>query len=111
MDVGTSPIISCSLYCANTIGAAIRAPLRGEAQRIKKISEINLLGLQMRITSPKGAESAHRFAYKRRAQRSAIQYYWRYVARTTLPIFPELAYNLGSTDRKRKYGKTKMKSK
>jgi hypothetical protein len=39
------------------------------------------------------------------------QYYWRYVARTALPIFPELAYNLGSTDRKWKYGKTKMKSK
>jgi hypothetical protein len=38
----------------------------------KKIREINLLALQMRIASPKGTESAHRFAYKRRAQCSAI---------------------------------------
>jgi hypothetical protein len=37
--------------------------------------------------------------------------YWRYVARTASPIDPELAYNFYSTDRKRKYGKTKMKSK
>ncbi len=37
--------------------------------------------------------------------------YWRYAARTASPNDPELAYNLGSTDRKRKYGKTKMKSK
>jgi hypothetical protein len=39
------------------------------------------------------------------------QFYWRYVARTTSPFDPELAYNFNSTDRKRKYGKTKMKSK
>ncbi len=39
------------------------------------------------------------------------QFYWRYVARTASPIDPELSYNLDSTDRKWKYGKTKMKSK
>jgi hypothetical protein len=72
MDVRALPILSCSLYCANTIGVAIRALLIGEAQRIKKIREINLLALQMRIALPKGAESTHRFAHKRRAQRSAI---------------------------------------
>jgi hypothetical protein len=37
--------------------------------------------------------------------------YWRYVARSASLIFPELAYKFGSTDWKRKYGKTKMKSK
>jgi hypothetical protein len=71
----------------------------------------------MHLASPMGAESAPRFAYKCMAQRNAIiiscavQYYWRYVAHTASPIFPELAYNLGSIDGKRKYGKTKMKSK
>ncbi len=39
------------------------------------------------------------------------QYNWRYVARSALLIFPELAYKFGSTDLKRKKGKTKMKSK
>ncbi len=34
MDVCAWPILSCSLCCANTIGAAIRTPLIGEAQRI-----------------------------------------------------------------------------
>jgi hypothetical protein len=37
--------------------------------------------------------------------------YWRYVDCTASPIYPELAYNLDSTDRKQKYGKTKTKSK
>jgi hypothetical protein len=32
-------------------------------------------------------------------------------ARTASPIDPELAYNFANTDWKRKYGKTKIKSK
>jgi hypothetical protein len=34
--IRASPILLFSLYCANTIGAAIRTPLIGEAQRTKK---------------------------------------------------------------------------
>jgi hypothetical protein len=61
-----------------------------------------------------------RFAYQRQMPRSAnnnssfcyiAPIYWRYVARTASPIDPEIAYNFNSTDWKRKYGKTKMKSK
>ncbi len=44
MDVCASPILSCSLYCANTIGAAIRVPLIGEAQRIIKNPRNQLIG-------------------------------------------------------------------
>jgi hypothetical protein len=44
MDVRALPILSCSLYCANTVGAAIRAPLIGEAQRIKKNPQKQLIG-------------------------------------------------------------------
>ncbi len=74
----------------------------------------------MRLASPIGAESAPRFAYKRRAQHSAINISCAvYIGPVLLALsrsyrfsyFPELAYNLGSTDRKRKYCKTKMKSK
>jgi hypothetical protein len=72
MDVCALPIFSCSLRSANTIGAAIRAPLIGEVQQIKKTRENNLLPLLMRIASSKGAESAPRFTYKHRAQPSAI---------------------------------------
>ncbi len=32
--VRASPILSCSLCCANTIGAAIRTPLIGEARQL-----------------------------------------------------------------------------
>ncbi len=39
------------------------------------------------------------------------QFYCRFVARTASPILAEQTYNLGSTDWKRKYGKTKIKSK
>ncbi len=78
-----------------------------------------LLALRIRPASPIGAASDPRFAYKGRMSRSAnnssfgsyiAPIYWRYVACTALPIDPELAYNLDSTDRKRKYGKTKTKS-
>jgi hypothetical protein len=77
------------------------------------------LALQKRPASPKGVANAHRFAYKRRAQRSAnnissvfnIARLLLAVAHTASLIFPELTYNLGSTDRKWKYGKIKMKSK
>jgi hypothetical protein len=55
MDVRASPILSCSLCGANTIGAAIRSPLIGEAQRIKK----NLRKLLI------GAANSPRFAYWR----------------------------------------------
>jgi hypothetical protein len=43
--------------------------------------------------------------------RCIVQDYWHYIAHTASPIFAELAYKLGRTDRKRKYGKTKMKIK
>jgi hypothetical protein len=39
------------------------------------------------------------------------KYYGRYIDRATSPIIPELAYKLGSTDRKQKYGKTSIKTK
>jgi hypothetical protein len=71
MDVRASPILLCSLCGANTISAAIRSLLIGEAQRIKKIRENFLLALQIRRASPIGAAKAPRFAYKRREQRSA----------------------------------------
>jgi hypothetical protein len=60
--------------------------------------------LQIHLASPIGAESAPSFSYKSRARRSAINLSCDlYIA--------QLAYNLGSTDRKWKYGKIKMKSK
>jgi hypothetical protein len=87
MDVRTSPILSCSLCCANTIGAAIRAPLIGEAQQIKKICKNNLLALRISLPSPKGEESVPRFAYKRRAQRSTINVSCDvYIAQTLLAL-------------------------
>jgi hypothetical protein len=76
--------------------------------------------LRIHLASPIGAESAPGFAYKRRARRSAINISCDlYIAQILLALrrshrfvyFPELAYNLGSADRKRKYGKIKMKSK
>jgi hypothetical protein len=39
-----------------------------------------------------------------------ILYYWHYVTSTTSPILPELVYDLGSTDRKRKKRKNKMET-
>jgi hypothetical protein len=86
-------------------------------QRINKIRENNLLALRMRIASPIGADSVPCFAYKCEAQRSGINMSCFVniepilMALRASPIFPELAYNLGSTDRKRINGKTKMKSK
>ncbi len=71
-------------------------------------------------TSSIGMASASRLACKCRMQRKSsnfgyvrciMQDYWHYVARTASPIFAELAYKLGSTYRKRKYGITKMKIK
>jgi hypothetical protein len=55
MDVRASPILSCSLCGANTISAAIRSPLIGEAQRIKKNPRKLLIG----------AANSLRFAYWR----------------------------------------------
>ncbi len=55
MDVRALPILSCSLGCANTIGAAIRSLLIDEAQRIK----INLRKLLI------GAANLPGFAYWR----------------------------------------------
>ncbi len=86
----------------------------------QKSAENNLLALQMCLVLPIGVESAPHFTYKCRAHRSAIniscdiyiaQILLGYVARTTSPTFSELAYNLGSTNRKQKYGKIKMKPK
>ncbi len=74
----------------------------------------------MRLALPIGTESESRFAYKHRARRSAINISCDvYIAQIPLALrrlhrftyFPELAYNLGSTDRKRKYRQIKMKSK
>jgi hypothetical protein len=53
MDVRASPILSCSLCCANAIGAAIRFLLTVEAQQIKK----NPLKLLI------GAANSPRFAF------------------------------------------------
>ncbi len=53
MDVRALPILSCSLCCTNTIGAAIQSPLIGEAQRIKKNPRKLLIG----------AANLPRFAY------------------------------------------------
>jgi hypothetical protein len=55
MDVCASPILSCSLCCANTIGAAIRSPLIGKVQRMKKNPGKLLIG----------AANSLRFAYWR----------------------------------------------
>ncbi len=107
IDVRASPILSFPLCCANTIGPAIRNAPVGEAQRIKKNPQKLLIG----------AAKVPHFAFKRRVQRTANnvstqrQYSWRHVAHSALPIYPELAYNLGSTDWKRNYGKNKMKAK
>jgi hypothetical protein len=54
MDVRTLPVLSYSLCCTYTIGAAIRFPLIGEAQRMKKKSGENFLY---------GAVNSPRFAY------------------------------------------------
>jgi hypothetical protein len=51
MDVCALPTFSCSLRSANTIGAAIHAPLIGEVQRIKKKPRKQLIA----------AANAHRF--------------------------------------------------
>ncbi len=113
MDVSASPILLCSLCCANTLGAAIRSPLIGEAQRIKKIRENFLWALRIRRASPIGAAKAPSFAFKRRERRSANNTF--YIAPIQLAlhcsslICPEPTYKFGSTDRKWKYGKSKMK--
>jgi hypothetical protein len=75
MDVRASPILWYSLCCANTIGAAIRSPLIGEAQQIKKIRENFLLALRICRASPMGVAKALRFAFKRRERRSANKHY------------------------------------
>jgi hypothetical protein len=65
------PILSVPLCSANNIGPAIRSPLIGEAQRIKKIRENFSLALQIHRASPIGAAKVPRFAFKRREHRSA----------------------------------------
>jgi hypothetical protein len=44
MDVHASPILLCSLCCANTICTAIHAPLIGEVQQINKNLRKQLIG-------------------------------------------------------------------
>jgi hypothetical protein len=74
--------------------------------------ESALLRLKARPTRTASPISAGRNAAPIIAVFSILHhYYWRYVARTASLIFPEIAYNLGSTDRKWKYGKITMKSK
>jgi hypothetical protein len=53
--VRASPILSVRLCSANTIGTAIRVPLIGEAQRIKKNPRKFLIG----------ATNSLRFTYRR----------------------------------------------
>jgi hypothetical protein len=105
------------LSCANTFGAAILITLIGKARRTV-LKNPHIFGIN--------AVNAPCFTYQRgkyaplcllhRAQRSAnhfssriyciqCHYCLRYVTRSALPIFPELAYKLGSTDQKWKYGK------
>jgi hypothetical protein len=97
------------------MGAAIRSPLLGKAQRIKKFCENFLLALQIHRASPIGAAKAPRFTFKRRERRSANNAFyimpiqWRYVTCSASLICPELTYQFGSTERKQKYGKNKMK--
>jgi hypothetical protein len=101
MDVRASPILLCSLCCANTIGTAIRSLLIGEAQRIQK----NLRKLLI------GAANSPRFAFWRSLGAPLrLLAQGRYVACSALLICSELAYKFGSTDQgKRKYGKNKIK--
>jgi hypothetical protein len=93
----------------------IRAPLIS-SEKIK-ICENNLVALRMRLTSPIGSDSVPCFAYRCRAQCSGINMSCFVniepilLAVRASPIFPELAYNVGSTDRKQINGKTKIKSK
>jgi hypothetical protein len=115
------PILWCPLCYANTIGTAIHAPLIGEGQGRNKNLQKHLIGAANAPGFAIGAESATRFTYKCMVNRSAINISCAiYIAPILLAlhcsytishIFLELAYNLGSTDRKQKYGKTKMKSK
>ncbi len=74
----------------------IRSPLIGEA--LLPIRHVSLIG----------TAKAPRFAFKRRERCSANT-----VGTTSIEVFrllgPELAYKFSSTDRKRKYGKDKMK--
>ncbi len=59
---------------ANTIGAAIRTLLLGEARQMWKIREnikTLLLALRIRHALPIGAAEAPRFAFKHRDRRSA----------------------------------------
>ncbi len=85
--------LSCDSYSA----------YRRSLANIKKICENFVLALQIRPASPIGAASAPPLCL--------LAPNATHVTRTASPIDPELAYNLGSTDQKRKYGKTKMKSK
>jgi hypothetical protein len=77
---------------------------------IKKIRENFVLALQIHPASPIVAASVPSL-HAAPIIIAVAQFYWRYIVRTALPIDPELAYNFYSTDWKRKYGKTKMKSK
>ncbi len=71
-DLRASPILTCSLCCTNTIGAVIHAPLIGEVQRINKNPRKQLICAANAPLFPlRGGERA-RFAYKGRAQCSAI---------------------------------------
>ncbi len=65
------PILWCSLYCANTIGAAIFTLRMGKVQRTKKIRENSLLTQQICPMSPKGVASAMCFTCKGRVKCSA----------------------------------------
>ncbi len=62
------PILWCSLYCANTIGAASFTMRMGKAQWTKKIRDNSLLTMQICPMSPKGVASATRFTCKRRVK-------------------------------------------
>jgi hypothetical protein len=45
IDVRASPILSCPLRCANTIGTAIRALHIGKVQQINKNPRKHLIGV------------------------------------------------------------------
>jgi hypothetical protein len=94
------PILSFPLCCANTIGHCDLYSARTKRGEYEKSTKILSLALRKRPASPKGAASAHHFAYKRRAQRSANNiagFFYSANSIAASPIIPELAYKFGST--------------
>ncbi len=97
-------ILSCPLCCARIIGTAILNQPKGKVQGKRKILEMFLLALKIRSASPISA--GHDTALIILSAGYTLRhYFWCYIATTTSPIIPKLAYNLGSTDQEWKLAK------